>query len=284
MNMTYIDAILTTVVYLGSSFALFFIGKYLYQLFHRGYNVKDELVEKDNLAFALAHTGYFIGLILSIGGVMMGETAGLLMDLLYIAVYGIISLILLNLSIIINDKIILRKFSVKKEICEDQNEGTGLLEGASSIATGLIIMGSVYGEGGWIDTVLIYWVIGQLLLIATAFVYNWITPFDVHEHIEKDNVAVGVAMAGAIIAIGNLVRHGLMHDFESWWLTAEYIAIDAGIGLIFLPIARFIADKILLPGRNLTDELINQDKPNIGAGIIEAFAYVGGSVLICWSL
>ncbi|MCG8307763.1 MAG: DUF350 domain-containing protein [Cytophagales bacterium] len=284
MNMTYIDATLTTVVYLTSSFALFFIGKYLYQLFHRGYNVKDELVEKDNLAFALAHTGYFIGLILAIGGVMMGETAGLLMDLLYIGVYGIVSLILLNLSIMVNDKVILRRFSVRKEICEDQNEGTGLLEGASSIATGLIIMGSVYGEGGGIDTVLIYWVIGQILLILTAFVYNWITPFDVHEHVEKDNVAVGVAMAGAIIAIGNLVRHGLMHDFENWWITAEYIAIDAGIGLIFLPIARFIADKILLPGRNLTDELINQDKPNIGAGVIEAFAYIGGSVLICWSL
>jgi uncharacterized membrane protein YjfL (UPF0719 family) len=284
MNMTYIDAILTTVVYLGSSFVLFFIGKYLYQLFHRGYHVKEELVEKDNLAFALAHTGYFIGLIAAIGGVMIGETAGLLTDLLYIFGYGIISLVLLNLSIIINDKIILRKFSVRKEICEDQNEGTGLLEGASSIATGLIIMGSVYGEGGGIDTLLIYWLVGQILLVATSFVYNWITPFDVHEHIEKDNVAVGAAMAGVLIAIGNMIRHGLMHDFESWYDTAQYIGVDFGIGIVFIPIARLIADKILLPGRNLTDELINQDKPNIGAGIIEAFAYIGGSVLICWSL
>lgn len=281
--MTYIDTILTTVVYLGSSFVLFIVGKYLYQFIHK-YNVKDELVEKDNLAFALAHTGYFIGLILSIGGIMMGETAGILMDLIYIGIYGIIALVLLNLSIIINDKIILRKFSVKKEITVDQNAGTGIMEGASAIATGLIIMGSVYGEGGGIDTVLIYWVVGQGLLILTAYVYNWITPFDVHEHIEKDNVAVGVAMAGALIAIANLIRNGLMHDFESWDLTAEYIAIDAGIGLVFLPIARFVADKILLPGRNLTDELVNQEKPNIGAGIIEAFAYVGGSVLICWSL
>jgi len=284
MNLTYIDAILTTLVYLSSSFILFFIGKFLYQIFHRGYNVKDELVEKDNLAFALAHTGYFIGLILSIGGIMMGETAGILMDLFYIGIYGIVGLILLNLSIIVNDKIILRKFSVRKEITEDQNAGTGVMEGASSIATGLIIMGSLWGEGGGIDTVLIYWVVGQLLLILTAYVYNWITPFDIHEHIERDNVAVGIGMAGAMIAIGNLIRNGLMHDFESWYITAEYIAIDAGIGLIFLPVARFIADKILLPGRNLTDELINQDKPNIGAGIIEAFAYVGGSVLICWSL
>jgi uncharacterized membrane protein YjfL (UPF0719 family) len=283
MNMIYIDAILTTLVYLGSSFALFFIGKYLYQFIHR-YNIREELVEKDNFAFALAHTGYFVGLILSIGGIMMGETAGLLIDLWFIGVYGIISLVLLNLSVIINDKIILRKFSVKKEIVVDRNAGTGVLEGAGAVATGLIIMGSVYGEGGGIDTMLIYWVIGQVLLILTSFVYNWITPFDIHEEVEKDNVAVGIGMAGAMIAIGNLIRHGLMHDFESWDITAEYIAIDAGIGLVFLPIARFVADKILLPGRNLTDELINQEKPNIGAGLIEAFAYIGGSVLICWSL
>lgn len=284
MNLTYLDAILTTLVYLTSSFVLFFIGKYLYQLFHRGYNVREELVEKDNLAFALAHTGYFIGLVLSIGGIMMGDSAGLLNDLMYIGVYGLISLVLLNLSIIINDKIILSKFSVVKEITEDQNAGTGIMEGASAVATGLIIMGSVYGEGGGIDTVLIYWVVGQALLILTSFVYNWITPFDIHEQIEKDNVAVGIGMAGAMIAIGNLIRHGLMHDFESWDITAESIAIDAGIGLIFLPVARLVADKILLPGQNLTDEIINQDKPNIGAAIIEAFAYIGGSVLICWSL
>jgi uncharacterized membrane protein YjfL (UPF0719 family) len=284
MNLTFIDAILTTVVYLARSFVLLIIGNLLYKIIKPWYKLKKELVEKDNLAFAFAHTGYFIGLVLSIGGIMMGETAGILIDLLYIGIYGGISLVLLNLSIIINDKVILRKFSVRKEIVEDQNEGTGLLEGASSIATGLIIMGSIYGDGGGIDTALIYWVIGQGLLVLTSFVYNWITPFDVHDQIEKDNVAVGVGMAGAMVAIGNLIRHGLMHDFESWWVTAEYIAIEAGIGLAFLPIARLIADKILLPGRNLTDELINQEKPNIGAGVIEAFAYVGGSVLICWSL
>jgi hypothetical protein len=62
------------------------------------------------------------------------------------------------------------------------------------------------------------------------------------------------------------------------------VAIDVAIGLVFLQVDRMIDDKILLPGQNLTDEIINQEKPNIGASIIEAFAYVGGSVLITWSL
>jgi hypothetical protein len=39
-----------------------------------------------------------------------------------------------------------------------------------------------------------------------------------------------------------------------------------------------------LPGRKLTDEIINQEKPNVGAGLIEAFAYVAAAILITWSI
>ena len=132
---------------------------------------------------------------------------------MYMFIYGFLAIVLMNLSIIINDKIILRKFSVYKEILEDKNVGTGVVEGAMAVATGMVILGSLHGEGGGILTALAYWIIGQAILIITAFVYNWITPYDIHEHIEKDNVAVGVGFAGALIAVGNMVRFALMHDF-----------------------------------------------------------------------
>jgi len=283
METLYIDTILSTLTYLAASLILFFIGKILYQLIHRKINVKDELVEKDNLAFALAHAGYFTGLLISIGSVLMGESNGIINDLIDMGIYGITAILLLNLSMYINDKIILRKFSVRKEICTDQNAGTGVLEGANAIATGMIILGSVYGEGT-IWTLFGYWAIGQILLILTSFVYNWITPYDIHEHIEKDNVAVGIGTAGALIAIGNLIRFAMMHDFESWYDTMISIGTDAGIGLFLLPIARWFTDKILLPGRKLTDEIVNQEKPNIGAAVLEAFSYIGMSVLLTWSI
>lgn len=282
--MVVIDAILATLVYLLIAFLLFYLGKITYQFFHRKVNVQYELVENDNLAFAVAHTGYFIGLLAALGGALLGESHGFMLDALYMVMYGILAILLLNLSVFVNDKIILRKFSVYKEILEDKNVGTGVVEGATAIATGMIILGSLYGEGGGILTALAYWVIGQVLLIITALVYNWITPYDIHLYIERDNVAVGVGFAGALIAIGNLIRFALMHDFVSWIITLENVAIDVGIGLAFLPVARWIADKILLPGQNLTDELINQERPNVGAGIVEAFAYIGGSVLITWCL
>ncbi|MDH5397598.1 MAG: DUF350 domain-containing protein [Cyclobacteriaceae bacterium] len=286
--MQYLDGLLATLVYLAASFVLFLLGKFAYKIFNPGTKVSWELVENDNLAFALSYVGYFTGLLLAIGSAVMGDSGGLLYDMMDIGVYGVLAILLLNLSMKINDKLILRKFSTKKEILQDKNAGTGVVEGANAVATGLIILGAISGEGagfgGPIVTAILYWVIGQAVLFITSLIYNAITPYDIHEHIEKDNVAVGIGFAGAMIAIANLIRFALMHDFESWIITLEDVGIDVSIGLIMLPLVRIFADKILLPGRNLTDELINQEKPNIGAALIEAFAYVGGSVLITWAL
>jgi uncharacterized membrane protein YjfL (UPF0719 family) len=280
-----LDSLLTVLVYIAECFVLFLIGKIVYQkVFNRKINVKSELVEKDNFAFAVAHVGYFIGLLLAIGGAVIGDSNGLVQDSIDIGVYGIMAIILLNLSILINDKVILSRFSVYKEVIEDRNAGTGIIEAASAIGTGLIILGSVSGEGGGIVTALAFWAVGQVLLILTSFVYNALVPFDVHDHIERDNVAVGLGFAGAIVAIANLIRFGLMIDFVSWQESLLNVAVDVGIGFLFLPLARLLTDRVLLPGQKLTDELINQEKPNVGAGLVEAFAYVGGSVLITYCL
>lgn len=288
LNHEYVVYLINTFAYIITAFVLFLIGKASYQLFHPRLRVKYELVEKDNLAFAVAHTGYFIGILLAVGSAIIGPSHGLYIDLFDITTYGLLAIFLLNISTIVTDKILLRKFSVHKEIVEDQNVGTGVVEAANAIASGLVLMGAVTGENltgmsGYV-TAIIFWVIGQVAVIFIAWIYHLITSYDVHVEIEKDNVAVGVGFAGVMVAIGNLVRFALSGDFESWTATFTDVGFEIVLGLILLPIARFLADKILLPGRNLTDELVNQEKPNVGAGIIEAFAYVGGSVLITWCL
>ncbi len=286
--MTLLDDILTTLVYIGASFVLFMIGKLVYQLFHPRVKVAYELVENDNLSFSLAHVGYFIGLLLVISSVVLGESLGLVEDMMAIGLYGLVAIVLLNLSILLNDKLIFSKFDLKKEILEDGNIGTGIIEGANAIATGLVVMGAIYGEGagpgGPFVTALLFWLLGQLILWITTFVYNLITPYDIHEHIEKGNIAVGVGYAGAIIAIGILINNAIMHDFVNWSVSGELVAFNVVFGLVFLPIARILTDKILLPGQKLTDEIVNQEHPNVGAAVVEAFAYVGGSLLIIWAL
>jgi len=276
------------VVYIAVAFAIFLIGKFVYQLLHPSFKVKEELVKKDNFAFAVAHVGYYIGLLFSIGSAIVGPSNGLVSDIIDISIYGLLAIVLLNISIFLSDYLILRNFSIRKEIIEDQNAGTGIVEGAVSVASGLIIFGAVSGESGnllfGILTAVVFWAFGQVALIITTRIYNWITPYNLHEHIEKDNVAVGVGFAGAIIAIANLIRFGLVGDFDGWMPTFTEAGFELLVGIILLPVMRLITDKILLPGERLTDEIINQEKPNVGAALVEAFAYIGGSVLITWCL
>lgn len=277
-----IDQVVTALIYLVAVFFLFFVGKFIYDKLNRKFVLREELLQKDNFAVAIALVGYYLGLLFAVGGVLMGPSTYWLDDLLDILFYGIVAIVLLNLSAYINDKIILYKFDSTKEIIEDRNVGTGVVQAANHIAVGLIIYGAISGQGGDLITAGVFWVLGQVVLILASLIYNLITPFDIHDEIEKDNVAVGVAFAGMLISLGNVIRIGLAGDFISWEANLIQFGSFVVFGLILLPVLRLITDKILLPGESLTAELVHQKTPNVGAGAIEAFSYIAASFLLGW--
>lgn len=276
--------LMATGIYLICAFALFYIGKLVKDLTTSGYRVREELVEKDNAALGVAMAGYYFGLVMAIGGTLSGPSQGLDNDLIDIGIYGLLSIVLMNLSRFVNDGLILHGFKIRDELIRDQNAGTGVVVAASYIATGLVIFGAVSGEIGGIVTTIAFWALGQVALVLAGLVYEWITPYSIHDEIEKDNVAAGVAFAGALVGIGVIVFHASAGNFISWAVNVQDFAIEVVAGLILLPIVRTIADVILLPGQKLTDEIANQEHPNLGAGFIEAASYVGASFLIVWSL
>lgn len=278
----WLDQLFSSLIYLVASLAVFIVGHLVFRMFRVGYQVKEELVERDNVALALVLCGYYLGLIFSIGGVVAGPSGGLESDLIDILVYGLLAVVLLNLSALINDRLVLSRFDIRKEILTDQNCGTGVIELAIFVATGLNIFGAVYGQGGNIYTMIAFWALGQLVIVVIGKYYNMITRYDIHEQIENDNVAVGVGFAGALIAIGNLLRAASAEDFVSWPDNLLTFGGFMVVGLILLPAARLFTDRVLLPGRSLADELVNQEKPNLGAGILEAGSYIGASFLIIW--
>ena len=279
-----IDHILSSLVYLAACFVVFVAGHLVFILFRRSYNIQDELVEKDNAAFALVLCGYYLGLTFSIGGVIAGPSAGMESDLIDILVYGPLAILLLNLSALINDRFILSEFDIRKEILQDQNCGTGVVEFAVFVATGLNIFGALYGQGGSVFTAIAFWALGQTVLVLVGKYYNLITQYNIHEQIEKDNVAVGIGFAGALIGIGNLLRAASAEHFISWEANLITFGLYMVVGLILLPVARVLTDRILLPGRSLADELVNQVKPNQGAAFLEASSYIGASFLITWCI
>lgn len=279
-----LDSYLHSLVYLVEALVMFILGKYVFQWLHRRIPLDAELVERDNLAVAIQMGGYLVGLTLALGGALWGASASLWKGVVAMACYGALAIILLNVAGWLNDWLILTHADADREIVQDRNCGVAMVTAANHVATGLILNGVLSGEGGGVVALLVFWVLGQAALIVGAKVYDRLTPYDTQAAMEKDNVAVGTAYSGVLLAIGNIVRFSVAGDFTSWTAGLAGFGISVLLGLVLLPLVRLAADKLILPGGRLTQELVSQDQPNIGAGVIEAVCYFSMSFLVGWSL
>ncbi len=274
-----VDQIVAGFVYLAVILVLLAVGKWVYDALHRRFVLRVELLEKDNLALAVTVAGYYLGLVIVLGGVVSGPASvSLLDDVIGLAIFGALAIVLLNLSAWVNDRLVFSRFDNEREIVEDRNVGVGILEGANYVAVGLITAGALSGEGGMASG-LAFWITGLAALVVAGVLYDRITAYDLHDQIEGGNVAVAVAFAGVLVGFGNVIRLAGEGDFVSWNESLTEFGYYLVVGLVLLPLVRLFADKVLLPGARLADELV-QERPNLGAGVIEGVSYLAASMLI----
>ncbi len=252
------------------------------------FKIDRELTGKDNPALGLTVSAYFAGVLIILVGATVGPEwveippTGFILEQMGVdAAYAFGGILVLNLSRVIVDKLILTRFSTRKEIIEDRNAGTAAVEGGCMIATALIVAGAIQGSGTWIDT-LIFVGVGLVALIAFARFYQWITPFDVHDEIERDNVAAGVAMGMSYVAIGIILMKAISGDFESWAVNLSWFGVYAVGGMVVLMFLRWVVDLVLLPNATLKEE-IARDR-NLGVAWIEGTTAVGIAALLFFQL
>jgi uncharacterized membrane protein YjfL (UPF0719 family) len=246
------------------------------------YQVDEELTEKDNVALSISIGGYFCANAVVFIGAFLGPSRGILEDLMDVGGYALLGIVLLNLSRLINDRLILYQFSNFKEIIEDRNAGTGAVQLGSYLASGLIVAGSIHGEGGGILTALAFFALGQVALIAFAWIYNRITPFDIHDEIEKDNVAAGVAFGGSLVAVGILLMKAASGNFVDWPTNLSIFAMDVAVVLLFLPLVRYFFDKVMIPKTDLNKEI--QEDRNLGAGLLESTVAISFATILFFTM
>ena len=265
----------------------------LAQDFITPYKIQEQLNQKDNIALAVSISGYYLGVIVVfLGGLYqpflvvaddsLGFTAEYWQDVGLVFVYSIVGILVLNISRIIVDKLVLHDFSTEDEIINDHNAGTGVVEFAVYLAVGLVIAGAISGESGGPETALAFLVLGLVALIIYTLIYEWTTPFNIHEQIESDNVAVGVALAGNLIAIGIVVFKAVFGEFVGWTESIAGFITYAVVGFVLLYAVRFVVDKVLFPHSKLSDELA-VDR-NIGAAFIQSAALISVSLILFFAV
>lgn len=267
-------------------FGVFWVGQFAYQkIYRRRMNLNEELFIKDNPAVAISLVGYYFGIVLALGGVLDKTLTTWQGELQVLTSYGATVILFMLAGAWVGDKLILRCFNCDREILQERNTGAAAVEAGNHIANGLILNAALGGETGTWLVGLVCWIIGLGVLLLVSLAYPKITKYNVFREIEKrNNPAAGVALAGLLIATGNIVRVAFSPEFVDWKTSLSQYVFTLLFCLVSLIAIRWLADLILVPGVKISDEIVNQQIPNLGAGLIEAFAYIGASFLIAWAI
>ena len=253
-----------------------FVAKYFFDLTTK-YKFNQELTEKDNPAFGVCLAGYLLGSGIALTGALFGSDKPLADEILPLTILMVVTIILMRLSVIINDLAILHRFSIHKEIVEDRNSGTGFVVAGSCIATGWMLNGVLSGYSETfllgLRDIVIYWLIGQVILVIGGFIFQLITRYDVHKVIgDNDNLSAGISFGGFLVALGIITRSALYGS--SGHLGEEIIItlVFAISGMAQLVLTRTIVDKIFLPSSPLSKEVVEDRNP--AAGAIAAVSFI----------
>jgi uncharacterized membrane protein YjfL (UPF0719 family) len=202
-------------VYVLEAFVLMWIAKFAYTRIYRRVSLKDEIFGRSNSALAVSTAGYLLGISIALGGVLTGPSAGWQADLTSIALFGLQTVVMMLIASFICEKLLLPHFDNTREVVEDQNLGTAFVEAGLHIANGLILLSIQQGAGPWL-TGIAFWAIAQVVLLMAGLLYEWTTPHSIHDEIERDNAAVGLAFGGVLVGMGNIVSISVGGDFAGW--------------------------------------------------------------------
>ena len=258
------------------------------------YRIDEEVTQKNNVAVALRLSGYLVGVILVFLGALHQPLTLISVDgfgfdraygeeVLRVFLYSLAGIVALNLVRLLMDRLILYKFSIEREVVEEQNLGTGAAEFGMYVATGLMIAGALSGESSRTETAqaltaLAFFGMGLALLVLFALSYQVTTPFDIHSEIEGKNTAVGIAFGGNLIAIGLVTFKALFGDFVGWGESIAAFLTFGVIGFALLYVLRILIDLLLLPTVRISNALAVGR--NVGVAFVESAVVISAAMIL----
>ncbi len=229
------------------------------------YNADHEIEVSRNMAVAFRRAGLYLAIGIAMFAAVGSDNGAstFVEDLLIQALDGVLIMVFLFVAMLINDKFILRNIN-NDEAVKENNIAVGLVEFGAYIATGLIAYGSFSDVGPWYSSI-VFFILGQAVLIGMVLIYEYSTKFNVLDEIKKGNISAGLMVSGILIAYSLILKASIIGPFSGWYedITAFGVSAISGI-LLLLIIANKAIENLFLPGTDLHKEIvIDQDIPPI---------------------
>ena len=264
-------------------FVLLLLGRYIYDR-ATPFSLAEVLTTRDNKALSSSFACYLGGLIIVIVGVYSSPSVALTTGLPYwrYLVYslsdtffwGLIAICLLLLAQVLNNHLILSRFDNYTQIVEHRNLAAGIAEGASYIASSLLIYAVMQGisDSFLLDILLtlFYFTLGQFILIlySRVFIATRRKVWDFHREIGQKNTAAAISFSFSFISFSLLLSAYIAH-FDSIY----GLLLAAIFDMVFILLLHVLIDQLFFPKVSLHQEIAADQ--NWGAALIEGFLLLG---------
>jgi uncharacterized membrane protein YjfL (UPF0719 family) len=234
-----------------------------------GYDPVNEMLFRDNPALGLRYALFVIAVIFTLLGTFdraQGDAG--VADFFE---HALLAILLLYFSRFLNDWFILYHFNNNREVVQEKNVAVALVEGATYLASAYIIAGAFYDWESGLTVALLWFVIGQVLLVILAFFFRLISR-NADAELDHRNLAVGIALAAFLLAGGIVCGAVISGPSKGWKQDSIAVAIYITSWIAVMLAAHWLSDRLTFRASKLGEEVTRER--NIAAALFKAVIFL----------
>jgi uncharacterized membrane protein YjfL (UPF0719 family) len=166
---------------------------------------------------------------------------------------------------------------------KDHNLSHAVGKAAVSIATGLVLRGSLADPTAGVLACLAWFAVGQALMVVAVLFYCRLTPYDDLAEIKRNNLAAAFPIVGILLGLGVVIEAAVVAKGDGTVLdTALRVGKFLGVSLVLVWLFRLAASRMLLPKVKLASEIV--ERRSVAAGLQEGVSFFLVSLIVTFFL
>jgi uncharacterized membrane protein YjfL (UPF0719 family) len=240
---------LITAAYVAIALLFMLVGRVVSNALFRS----KRTAQQPNLALSVRHGGLYLAIAIAMTSALQGSASGFVQGLIEVLRDGAVIVFALIAAQWLNEWLIVPGLDNDQAVA-DGNTAVALTEFGSYLATGMIASASFGGgEGSWL-TAIVFFVVGQLVLIGGFWAQELLLRASFVTAVKRGNEGAGVAVAGILIALGVILRASIAGPFLGWAASFRALALYAVGGIVFLVVFQEIFAYVFVKRRHLDDQ------------------------------
>src|SRR3989344_491952 len=203
------------------------------------YSFTKEALEEDNKAVLIRLAGFFFATMVAFKSTFEPAGLGILFDLSVLFSTVFMALVALFASMWVNDALILHHFDNNDEVVKKKNVAVAIVEASTMIATAFIFSGAFTGNDNMFVMEVVWFVIGQAMLICFAVLYRFVIK-DATFRLQEQNEAVALSMGGFLLGSGIALGNAVAGPFNGWVIELLNVGLYMLVWILVMVMLRIV--------------------------------------------